>query len=265
MLRPADLPNYGSPPLNEVVVGVQFTPISGYSTVDTAAIWELFRSEFPIVQEQPPLPPQFETFGGGQSSEIQIQFSPISGQIRLWFATELGDHLLQFQPDRLLLNWRYNGNGVYPHFEQIIAVFHDCLSRLDQHILSSKAHRLDINQIEITYVNVIPVESVSDLHKWLHIAPTSEFPIESMNVNFTEVVRTEDEKPVARVHHNLRSMVSIDGRSKAFQFDITYRGKPTVTGILGAIELIGSGRRAIVNRFTQLTTDEAHTAWSRTI
>jgi uncharacterized protein (TIGR04255 family) len=264
MPRPADLPNYAAPPLTEVVLGVQFASIQGYSTVDAGAIWSLFRSEFPFVQEQPLLLPQFETFGGGQSSEMQIQFGPMAGPTRLWFANEQGGNLLQFQPDRLLLNWRHNGSDAYPHYEGIAAVFRDSLSKLENHILASKFHRLDINQIEISYVNIITVENVSDLKKWVNIVPAFTSQIETVNVNFTQVLRSEDQKPIARMHHNVRSMVSIDGRNNAFQFDLTYRGKPALPGIDGALEMLGIGRTAIVNSFTEFTTIEAHDAWKRT-
>ncbi len=264
MPRPADLPDYGAPPLSELVLGVQFEPISGYSTVDAGAVWELFRSEFPIVQEQPPLAPQFETFGGGASPGVQIQFGPMIGPTRLWFVTEQGDHLLQFQPDRLLLNWRQNGEETYPRYEQIAAEFQECLSKLRNHVHVTKGYELDIKQIEITYINIIPVEDVSEQSKWLRILPAFGFPIEAMRANFAEIVQNEAGKPIARLHHDLQSVVNIDGQNKAFQLNLTSRGKPTLPGIDGALELLGKGRVAIVKRFTELTTNEAHDAWKRT-
>lgn len=265
MPRPADLPEYGAPPLNELVLGVQFAPIPGYSTIDSGAVWELFRSEFPVVQEQPALSPQFETFGGGPSPGVQIQFRPVFGPMRLWFITEQGDHLLQFQPDRLLLNWRQNGEGSYPRYERIAETFHECLCKLADHVQATKSYILDINQVEITYINIIPVDDVSEHSRWLKIVPALGLPIEAMNANFTEVARSDDGKPIARLHHDLRTVISIDGRNKAFQLDLTYRGKPALPGIDGALKLLGKGRAAIVKRFTELTTKEAHDAWKRKI
>jgi uncharacterized protein (TIGR04255 family) len=263
MTRPADLPDFGAPPLNELVLGVQFADIPGYSAVDAGLIWELFRSEFPVVMEQAPLPPQFETFGGGPSPGVQIQFGSMISASRLWFVTEPGDHLLQFQPDRFLLNWRQNGEGTYPRYEQIAKAFQDALSKLSRHLKSAKNYDLDINQIEITYVNIIPIDHVSEHSAWLNMMPAFEFPIEGMNATLTEVIRNEDGKPVARLHHKLQSVISIDDRNKALQLDLTFRGKPSRTGIDGALELLGKGRLAIVKRFAELTTTEAHDAWER--
>lgn len=264
MPRPANLPDYGSPPLNELVLGVQFAPIPGYSTVDAGAIWNLFRSDFPVVQEQAPLAPQFETFGGGPAPAVQFQFGPMIGSMRLWFVTEQGDHLIQFQPDRFLLNWRQSGEGRYPRYEQIAESFATCLRKLRDHVFAEKGYELDINQIEITYINIIPVGDVSECRNWFKLAPPFDFPLEALNTNATEIVASSEGKPVARLHHELQSVASIDGRSKAFRLNLTYRGKPQESGIDGALDLLGNGRVAIVKRFTELTTEEAHSAWSRT-
>ena len=263
MSRPADLPDYGAPPLIELVMGVQFTPIQNYSAVDAGAIWELFREDFPVVVEQAALPPRFETFGGGPSPGVQIQFGPTVGQTRLWFVTHNNDHLLQFQPDRFLLNWRQNNEGTYPRYEQIASTFREKLSLLRQHILDTKMHELEINQIEITYINIIPVENMSEQSRWLKIMPAFGFPTEAVNATLIEVVYNDDRKPIARLHHDLKSVISLDGQNRAFQLDLTFRGKPAAPGIEGAMELLGKGRASIVKRFTELTTDEAHKSWER--
>ena len=64
MIRPSHLPVFSNPPLDEVVLGIQFTPVSSYTSVHGNDVWALFREEFPLVQEHPALEPKFETFGG---------------------------------------------------------------------------------------------------------------------------------------------------------------------------------------------------------
>lgn len=61
--RPDHLPDFRTPPLNEVVVGVQFAPARGYQQILAGEVWELYRAQFPTVEEMPPIPPAFETFG----------------------------------------------------------------------------------------------------------------------------------------------------------------------------------------------------------
>ena len=64
MARPEHLPDFESPPLDELVLGVQFSPLPGYSAVFAKDVWGLFRQQFPRVEEKPALDPVFETFGG---------------------------------------------------------------------------------------------------------------------------------------------------------------------------------------------------------
>ena len=267
MPRPIDLPDFTEPPLNEVALGVQFSPIPGYSAVDARDIWELFRSEYPRIEERPPLPPQFETFGGsGGFPSMQFQFNQALPPMRLLFVSERGDNLLQFQPDRFLMNWRQSdGAASYPRYEKISQLFEAGIKKLIEYIHSSKNHDLDINQIEISYINIIPVDDISNQDKWLKLWPSVSLPLEMLNANFTEVVHGDDEKPLARLHHALQSMISIDGKAKAIRFDMSYRGKPDTPNIDDALNLLGKGRIAIVKRFTDLTTDDAHRAWGRTI
>ena len=58
-----NLADFKAPPLNEVVMGIQFQPVPGYQQIRALEVWQLFREQFPVVQEQLPLNPQFETFG----------------------------------------------------------------------------------------------------------------------------------------------------------------------------------------------------------
>ena len=47
MTRPDHLPDYSRPPLDEVVLGVQFASVPVYASVDAKGIWDLYRQEFP--------------------------------------------------------------------------------------------------------------------------------------------------------------------------------------------------------------------------
>lgn len=265
MKRPQNLPDFGQPPLDEVVLGVQFSPIPGYSAIDARAIWDLYRTEFPGLEEQPMLPPVFETFGGAAPG-FHFQFGPFSSQSRLWFVSTDGNHLLQFQPDRFLLNWRKNmGEGVYPRYERISAAFEEELTKLARHLLNEKDWALDINQVEISYINIIPVSEFSEVKNWISLWNPPDFEIEGINMNFPEVVSDQNGQPIARLHHELISAVSRDGSGKVLKLSLTYRGKPEGQGVAEAMKFMAEGRTAIVERFATITTKEAHRAWKRSV
>lgn len=265
MSRPTNLPDFGDPPLDEVVLGVQFDPIPGYTAVDAHGIWDLFSAEFENVEEHPPLGSQFETFGGVVPQRgMQFHFGPPPTTARLWFVSADGSHLLQFQPDRFLTNWRkFQGLVPYPRYEQIEERFGNGLQKLIDHISNSKNSPLDINQVEITYINIIPVNDFSEHDRWLNIRTPATVSVEGLNIDFTEVIHDELGKPFARLHHELQSAVSLDGNAKAFRLSLTFRGKPSDQGINGVLSFLAKGREAIVSRFAELTTPEAHEFWKR--
>ncbi|MBK6702793.1 MAG: hypothetical protein IPG56_02750 [Caulobacteraceae bacterium] len=57
------LPEFKNSPLTEVVLSVQFAPLVNYRGTNAFEVWSLFREEFSQLEEHPPLPQQFETFG----------------------------------------------------------------------------------------------------------------------------------------------------------------------------------------------------------
>lgn len=263
MKRPEHLPDFTDPPLDEVVLGVQFAPVLSYASVDARDVWELFRSEFPKVQEQLLLQPQFETFGGANlqpSFQFQVGAPPVGS--RLWFISAQENHLLQFQSDRFLMNWRKNPNPQpYPRFEGIADAFEKNLISLASHLESHFDHATEINQAEVTYINIIPIDEFSDVDQWFSVWNGGILNIEGLNTSFNEVIKDENGKPYARLFHAIQSVYSIDGKHKAFNLSLTFRGKPSGTDVASAMHFLTTGREAIVMRFKQMTTDTAHRHW----
>ena len=227
-------------------------------------IWGLYRERFPKVLEQPILEPQFETFGG-----VNAQFGPtihFGAPVgsRIWFLSEDENHLLQFQPDRFIANWRRQPNPrPYPRFESIAAAFADNLRQLDEQFASKFAHKIDINQAEVGYINIIPVEDFSEVSDWFRMWNSIHLNTESLNANFSEVIEDDASRPFARLRHDLQSVFSVDGKSKAYRLSLTYRGKPAGSNLSAALEFIKHGREALVQRFCEITTERAHKIWGR--
>jgi uncharacterized protein (TIGR04255 family) len=265
MARPEHLPDFGSPPLDEVFVGVQFAPPQNYTSVFSSDVWGLFKKSYPVVQEHPALEPSFETFGGSNpQSGVQFRFGtgPLRG--RLWFISNEQDHLIQFQEDRFLLNWRKRPKlQAYPHFEGIADSFEKHLSSLQGLFETSLKTRLDINQAEVTYVNLIPVAKYYEAGDLFRIWGFERIDIENLNLHFNEVVHSADGKPYARLLHELQTVVTTDGKEKALRLTLTFRGRPAGNQIADAISFIRAGRERIVTRFSELTTEKAHLIWER--
>ncbi|WP_300395135.1 TIGR04255 family protein [Henriciella sp.] len=263
MTRPSHLPDFLNPPINEVALGVQFGAIPNFTSVGLGEVWSLFQHELPAIQEHPPLAPQFETFGGASPGHsVQFRVGSAPAENRLWFISEDESHLVQFQKDRFLTNWRKRGgNGEYPRFETILSSFKDKYQALEEYIAKRYDHKLRINQAEVTYFNIIPVEEFSDVGIWMESFNAPSIDLESMNTQFKEVLNDSADQPFGRAYFELQSAVSIDGKKKAFRFDITVRGTPDDEGVASAVEFFQVAREKIVCSFKELTTEKAHDYW----
>lgn len=261
--RPEHLPDFGSPPLDEVVIGVQYAPIPGYSSVFAKDVWGLFKNDYPNIQEQPPLEPSFETFGGSAlQSGMKLHFGPPPTRGRLWFVSVEQNHLVQFQEDRFLLNWRKRPKDeAYPHFESIAGLFEGYLTKLNGLLEDSFTSSLNINQAEVSYINIIPVEDYSALGEWFSFIDLRDFNPEGINLSFSEIINDNHGKPFARLFYELQAVVTKDGRVKAFKLALTFRGKPAGNEISEAMDFAYLGRENIVTRFKELTTNMAHDSW----
>lgn len=262
------LPHFARPPLDEVVLGLQFEPAQGYSNVHLGEIWQRFRDEYPIVQEAPRLEPQFELFGGSSTPGFHFNILPPPLRGRTWFVSLDETHLVQFQEDRVLLNWRKRPNvpspqAEYPRFEAIREKFSQASDRIrvfHQNVLLSPFR---VTQAEVSYINMMHVESFSEISNILKHLRIEDFDVEGLSCNFTEVLRDNGGKPFARTYCEVQTMVAGETGQKALRLSLTVRGKPLTSELEDALSFIDSARLQIVNKFCELTSKAAHQTWGR--
>lgn len=263
MHRPLALPNFDAPPLSEVVVGIQYERAPWFSAVNYSDIYELFREEYPEVQEHPPIEPRIETFGGGQNtSKVSLTFGPPPLHPRLWLTSHSHDHLLQFQNDRLLLNWKKSGDvHTYPQFESVLVKFEEALEKLNE--FWSTTSQLLVTQAEVSYINIIPVDNFAETSKWLKIGAPENEEMDSITINFERALADAENKPFARVFYELVSVVEQRTRGKALRLTITVRGDPAGSDRESIQAFFLKGRRHIVELFDRLSTDFAKENWKK--
>ncbi|MCY4657267.1 MAG: TIGR04255 family protein [Gammaproteobacteria bacterium] len=262
---PSHLPNA---PLHEVVLGVQFSPLPSFTSVDTFDVWSLFSDKFPQVEEHRLIPPAFEVFttesvtGEGGSRGI----APSYGS-RLWFVSENDANVIQFQRDRFLLNWRRRAESDvrYTNFEEISNRFSTNLERLSDHLAAKFKSGLEINQAEVSYIDRIPVKSLSESGSWVTLCPENIPNAESLYMTFSESINDAKGNKYARLHHELRNFQfdSHTSSNIALRLTMTFRGKPMKRDIAGALDFIEDGQKQISSRFWEITTESAHDYWER--
>ncbi|WIY54120.1 TIGR04255 family protein [Devosia sp. YIM 151766] len=266
MSRPASLPDFAAPPLNEIVLGVQFDQIPDYGLINAGEVWELYKDQYPKAITQPPSPPQFETFGSRPAPNFQVQFGDITQHPRFWFLQSDEHELLQFEPTRMFHNWRQldGVGGVYPRYEYLAERFHRELSLLNQFALDFGKSPLLITQAEITYINRLYLGD--DDRDWpfsdLNFVSLPASEVEAGGGAFQKVL-TDQDGPVARIYVEFGTNWDTTGQP-FIVFSHTVRGAPRKPGIIGALEFLASGRQVIVESFANLTTEKAHKKWQRT-
>lgn len=261
-----DLPDFADPPIDEVVLGIQFDAIPAFRAVNTFQVWELFREEFPKVEDVPSLEPQLEIFGGSQP-RASFAFGPMSLRPRSWFISSDDTHLIQFQDDRLLLNWRKRPAALgaghpYPRYESIADRFVSCIDRLGEFFSKTFGEKLRITQAEVSYINTIMMPELSCIGEYLNFIDVSAIEPESFAASFVERVSEPSGKNVARMYHELQTTPP-GAQVTAARFTLTVRGKPSDGTSTSARQFLDLGRRRIVTRFCELTTSAAQEKWGR--
>lgn len=263
----ATLPSFDASPLNEVVVGVQFSAPPGYSAIYAREVWELYRENYPNLTQLAPIAPTFETFGASalaQPPSVQLVFNQGNfAHPRYWFLSSDGHDLIQFQSDRLLHNWRQvEGSGEYPRFEPTIGLFGTELRRLSEFMARfDQGKGLAISQTELSYINFIrePDGTTPRPDKYLRFLHTGDRVIEGYSGTFRQVFIVK-ENLGARLYVETANGSDALGR-QGIVLNLTLRGAPADNSIGSAIEYLAACHDVIVPTFADLTTDEAHRLW----
>src|SRR5205823_5669613 len=112
-------PEYAKPPVVELVLGVQFAPIPGFTGGHAGWFWKEHLGPGWKPSDAPLLPEQTEAFGAQGPPKLAFQLKQAPLASRLLIENETGDRLLQLQNTRFHYNWRKTG-GDYPHYEQVL-------------------------------------------------------------------------------------------------------------------------------------------------
>ena len=149
--------NFANPPVVEVVCGAAFTTLRALRVPHFGLFWNTFRNEFPRVQEAPPL-----VLAAADKIEIELLQNPPLP--RVWFLNEDESALIQIQKDRFIYNWKRQGaTDPYPRYKTIYPTFVSWISRFSKFLKENDLGEMEFRQFELTYVNHIPIDSVSGI------------------------------------------------------------------------------------------------------
>ena len=271
------LPDFESPPVIEVALGVQFDPPLALTSAHLGRIWEIYQRRFPKTQDQPPLPSVIETPDAKVSPGPSVQFVGVPPLPRCWFLNEAETELIQIQKDRFVRNWRKVQVGdVYPRYEQIRDGFRDDLDALVAFASRERLGEVRPTQCEATYVNHIRAGAVWQSHSEVQRVvalwrgnpkPGAGFLPEPEDVRFAvRYVITEDSGQfLGRLNVDLQPGFLTSDQSPILVLTLTARGRPDGSGLQGVLNFLNRGREWIVRGFTEITTEATQQQeWKRT-
>jgi len=263
--RPADLPDYHAPPIDEVAISVQFPPIDRFFDTHAGLFWRRVRDAYPRSESQPRLEGPIESADPGPIVPVQLQLTP--GQGRVWLISEDDDFLIQIQNTRFIQNWRRR-QSQYVHFEQIRDLFWEHYREFLSFLTEENLDGPVVQQVEISYINWIPDMAMSE---FLRPASVAEISVPGLDKH------PDQQSWIAR--YSLRNDETLIQRLFVQCLPATRVSDPTVSGSqLGLIfraarqdgidtsklaELIDAARIIIVTAFTDLTTGAAHQRWEK--
>jgi uncharacterized protein (TIGR04255 family) len=270
------LPDFGNPPVGEVVLSIQFEPLMSLTAAQLGYVWSLFKDEFPKASQKTPIDSVIETFAE-RSSQIGKGFSFTlvnDGLVpRLWFKNESETDLIQVQRDRFLRNWIRQDED-YPRYEHVRKGFEDTFTKFCEFLREERLGEIQPTQAEVTYINHIVADSGNpwDVGKVLNCFDSSNvvngsLALESTRAELRYVIVDSSGNNAGRLYVNAFPTLKRSDMSEMIRMDLTARGiigePPHSTK--NVFDFFDLGRETIVTTFAHLTTVELHELWGRTL
>jgi uncharacterized protein (TIGR04255 family) len=257
------LPSFDAPPLNETVLGVEFTPIQRWSIPYFGLFWDRIRKEYPRCEVKAPLARQDEKRPlpvAGQLIELLQQ-----PEARCWFYDSTEHRLLQVQPDRFIHNWRRQGTpDVYPRYGKIRSIFERELGRFKEFVDAEGLGSISVDQCEVTYVNHLEQgrewATLSDLANVVTF--WNGFPSGHPAPDSIQAVATfmrDDMRLRLHAQHAIRNA----DLKEIVVFTLSARGKPRSAQPQDVLGCLDNARAWVVKSFEELTTPAMHKLWKR--
>lgn len=261
---------FDHPPIIELVLGAQFSPIVGLSSAHYGKFWGKLGDEWGNPQDVPPLKDQFESFEQPLWSRQRIPtffLEPANLATRLTLAHRDENLLLQVQASRFHLNWRrVRSKRFYPSYSRLIDDFLSLFARFESFVAELGLGPVKVNQWELTYVDDFPEgEYWSSPSEWDKVLPgLFGTPVagDDLSLEHRSAEWAFQIKPLmGRLHVSAKSARLSEADRASLLLEMTARGPvgPNKAPTLRAG--LDIGHRAALDTFLRVTSPEAQARW----
>lgn len=264
-------PKFDRPPVAEVTISVQFEPLLGLSTIHIGRLWSEWIDEYPHTEEHDELAPLPDEALAGQlppSFRFSVANRPLP---RTWFLDPAGEHVIQVQRDRLVLNWRRQG-GAYPHYSLLLTKFRSVYEQFASFVAQQEIGPLVPNQCHVTYLNLIPLSGEASCPSGLSgllvgwsddCTDPSSLAGQEVTIQMRYPIITKPAELVGRLYVGASYAVNSTTDERVLLLEMTARGRPLTLSLDGVVTFLDLGHHAIVTTFAAITTPEMHTVWGK--
>ena len=261
-------PNFSNPPVVELVLGAQFSPLTKLTAGHFGLFWKQLGEEWTSPSDQTPLDDQFELFDRprwSQTTGLELRLEPVRFPGRFLLGHQDNDRLLQVQGTRFHLNWRKR-EGFYPSYRKLIAEFEAMFNRFTSFVQSAGLGEVAVNQWELTYVDAFAQDdSWQTPSDWSSILPGLFGSLRAATGLVLETRAAEwcYEIPPkrGRLHIAARPGRTPGSERAALLLEMTARGPVGRDGVSTLREGLDLGHDAAVGTFLAVVSDDTQSRW----
>lgn len=264
---------YASPPVWEIgISAVTAAPI--LDVYDVRLLHDVFRTDLPRVERQPPIGPMnpFPAGPGPVVPTVMPVFQIGPEPIRWWFVSENGDHVAQFQEQFLARNWRRqvlsrDAIEEYPGFAGVLEGFKSQLTNLDKFNASRGTGPAEPTVIELLYDNLLPLDSdkgrlkLSDVLS--HMTGVHKEPIHGFNMGWLERIPGENPTGPLTLQVSMSAVgapTGPKGENRGY-LKMTFTARAPKSNWREAFEFLEHAHARLRERLIDLTTETYRATW----
>jgi len=262
---------FDRPPVVEVACSVSFSAAKPLRGIHLGLYRERIRSDFPQIEEVPPLALVVELQEPGMGGVgLGYAVGPLPPLRRTLFVSEDGRNLIQVQEDRFIFNWKKAADDdQYPSYDEVIERFNCHLAGFLEFAVEQSIGPLVYRQFELIYVNQIPlgeaeVEVTESRLLVDHVRDTARprFLGEPVGVNWVSIYELPNHE--GRLYMTAQSARAPDGR-RILRLDMTARGISANPADAGRRAWFDQAHTWITKGFADLTAEDIQQrVWRRT-
>jgi uncharacterized protein (TIGR04255 family) len=251
--------NFNNPPVNEVVFGVQFQPLTKFLVPHVGKLWKYYEDQLPICREHPALVTAIELQLGEAAPTITATLMPRS----VFASSENNELLIQVQRDAFYRNWSKTSSNVpYPRYEFLVDKFEQDLAVFVRFLEENNLGQFQPLQFELTYLNEIPIGDLSLLKDAQWDANAHSFLPSPGSIQLMSAFDLPE--GTGKLHSNFRTFMKNSGEI-VYHWAFTARGAFNPRKDMGLDKMrpwFDNARKWIVEGFVDMSTEDAkHKLW----